>query len=461
VVIVGRPNVGKSSVFNWLLRRRIAIVDATSGVTRDRMCHPLRTDDGYLELVDTGGMGIEDADGLTDQVERQIGTALESASLVLFVVDSKCGIAPLDLRVTELLRRQEKPVLCVANKCDNSVFEAQAAEFHRFGFPLVCVSAAANRGRSELMTAIAERLSTAGAESPAEPELKIAVVGKRNVGKSTFINCLAQTERMIVSEVPGTTRDSVDVHFEHNGKRFVAIDTAGLRRERSISDNVEFYSVRRAHKSIRRADVVLLFLDPTAPISKVDRNLAGYILEHATPFLFVVNKWDLMRPMATGTYEPNIQATFPDLDYVPRVFITAKDSKNVQALVDLAQHLFKQSRERVSTPRLNRMIAKAVKENPPPMKQGRRPKVFYATQAESPRPTIVVFCSDPDEFPQSYKRYLANFLRERLPFCEVPFRINYRSRDTKGRKPRGRGQAASQRRQPPGLAAEFDASDQW
>ena len=346
VAIVGRPNVGKSSLFNWLAGRRIAIVEPTAGVTRDRVSTLIQVGDRFIELVDTGGMGIADVDNLTEHVERQIDTAIDQAHVILFVVDGRAGVTPLDEEVARRLRYVTKPIICVANKCDTPAIDQQTAEFYKLGRgKLVCVSALQNRNRDELLDLIAERLPPPEAleAAPKDPALKLAIVGRRNTGKSTFINSLAESERMIVSEVPGTTRDSVDVRFERDGLQFIAIDTAGVRKERSLANAIEFYSLARAERSIRRADVVLLFLDPQVRISKVDKQLADYVLEQHKPAIFVVNKWDLMLPMRTGRMADYIRKTFPNLDYVPIAFITAKAGKNVHATLNLAQNLHKQA----------------------------------------------------------------------------------------------------------------------
>jgi GTP-binding protein len=274
---------------------------------------------------------------------------------------------------------------------------------------------------------ILERLPAADAvEAPQETAMKLAAVGRRNTGKSTFINCLAESERMIVSEVPGTTRDSVDVRFERDGKSFIAIDTAGVRRERSLANDVEFYSLARAERSIRRADVVLLFMDPRVRISKVDKQLAAYILEQHTPAVFVVNKWDLMAPLPTGKFGNYVRAVFPNLDYVPIAFITAKSGKNVQALLNLAQNLHKQSGRRVSTGDLNRVVRQALERQAPPLRQNRRPKIFYGTQVATNPPTIVLFTNGPSLFDNTYQRYLLKVFRDELRFGDVPIKLYLR-----------------------------------
>lgn len=267
VAIIGRPNVGKSSLFNWLSGRLISVVDPTAGVTRDRVEYLLHENDRYFELVDTGGLGIEDVDNLTEQIEYQIRIAIEQADLLLFVVNAQSGVVPLDLQVAERLRRIDKPKLLVVNKCDSTRTDAEVHEFHRLcEAPLIATSVKANRNRDELITAIVENLppqseleEAHGNELSADPELKLAIVGRRNVGKSTFINALAESERVIVSEIPGTTRDSVDIRFDVDGKRLLAIDTPGVRKRKSLATDVEFYGLVRAaqHPAGRRGVHVL------------------------------------------------------------------------------------------------------------------------------------------------------------------------------------------------------------
>lgn len=447
VAIVGRPNVGKSSLFNWLAGKRIAIVDPTPGVTRDRLSAPVEIAGRYIDLTDTGGMGIEDRDRLTDDVERQIRLALDAASVVLFLVDVRTGPTPLDEHVAEKLRTLQKPVILIANKCDIADLETQTGEFHKFGFgePL-CVSAQQNRHKQPLLDRIVRDLppESAGEAELVDPSLKIAIVGRRNTGKSTFINQLAQEERTIVSQVEGTTRDSVDIRFERDGRTIVAIDTAGVRYRGKIKDDIEFYSLSRAERSIRRADVVLHFLDAAKRISLVDKQLAGYVLDENKPVIFVVNKWDLAREkIVTGEFHEYVQKVFPSLDFVPVAFITAKDNKNVQRVVELAQSLHKQASSRIGTGELNRVLEHALASSPPPMRMNRVAKIYFATQVAANPPTIVLFTNSPDLFDNTYKRYLLKTFRESLPFKEVPIKMYLRAKDRdrserdKPRKKRG------------------------
>lgn len=429
VVIVGRPNVGKSSLFNWLVGKRLAVVDDTAGVTRDRLTYLMCVDDKYFELVDTGGMGVEDEDNLTEHIEQQIQTAIETASVILFVVDTRAGLMPLDMEVGQRLRYETAPVILVANKTDASSLEPDASEFYKLGRgKQVFVSTHQNRGRDELWEAILQKLPDTPNTPPVEPSMKVAIVGRRNTGKSTFVNTLAQAERMIVSEVPGTTRDSVDVHFELDGQSFVAIDTPGIKRTKSISNDMEFYSSHRAQRSIRRADVVLMFFDAIQPISKVDKQIVDYIAQQYRPCIFVVNKWDLCAAsMPTEKWVRYLHESFRSMWHVPIAFITGETGKNVKALLNHAQMLFKQTRLRVSTSDLNKVVRGVLDKNPPPQYQGRMPKVYYATQVGTEPPTIVLFCSDPQGFDATYQRYLLGAFRKQLPFAEVPIKLYLRA----------------------------------
>lgn len=458
VVIVGRPNVGKSSLFNWLAGRKIAIVDDFAGVTRDRVGALLQLGDDetarFCELIDTGGVGIVDRDDLSEDVERQIETAIHEASLILFVVDIREGVMPLDEEVAHRLRYLKTPVILVMNKADTPEFDDRGGEFYRLGRGKpIPVSTHQDRNRKPLLKLIEQMLPPVDTGRPAEAAMKIAVVGRPNTGKSTFINTLANAERMIVSERPGTTRDSVDVQFELDGLTFLAIDTAGVKRKAKIRDNLDFYSIHRAERSIRRADVVLMFLDPTQGITRLDKQLADYIAKEYKPCVFTVNKWDLMltadRDPARGSlsrYAAVVQHAFRNMNYMPLAFITATTGKNVKALLNLAQSLFKQARRRVSTATLNRVLREAVAAHPPAVRENRPPRIYYATQVGIEPPTIVLFVNSTRLFDPTYQRYLLNVFREKLPFRDIPIKLYLRSRkqtDPATRGARSGGEASA------------------
>lgn len=431
VAIVGRPNVGKSSLFNWIAGRRISIVDPTAGVTRDRVSTLVHAGKRYFELVDTGGVGIVDLDNLAADVEKQIQHAIDEAAVILFVVDIRDGRVPLDQEVAERLRDVGKPVIFVANKADTDKLCQNAPEFYKLGYgEPICVSAQQLRGKEELYDAIVYKLPRdTGAKPPKEVALKLAIVGRRNVGKSTFINTLADADRVIVSEIAGTTRDSIDVRFERDGKAFLAIDTAGVRKKPKLASDIEFYSMVRAERSIRRADVVFHFFDPRYRISRVDKQLAEYILNQNKPAVFVVNKWDLMKDsMPTERMANYIRAMFPMLEHVPIAFITATRGKNVLRLLQLALQLQKQAGYRASTGDLNRVLKQAMEVNGPPMRNNRLPKIYYATQVSTHPPTIVLMTNEPDLFDETYVRYLTKTLRDSFPFSEVAIKLILRAK---------------------------------
>lgn len=434
VVVVGRPNVGKSSLFNWLIEKRIAIEDPTAGVTRDRLVQRVSLEDRVFDLVDTGGMGFDDPDGLTTQIDAQIASGLTSAALIVFVVEVRSGLLPADREVARRVRLTGAPVLLVANKADDPKYDLLSHDFDELGFgePLI-VSVRQNRNRAELVDEIVAHLPEAWpeeAEGAALPEMKLAIVGRRNVGKSTFTNALAHEERVITSPVAGTTRDSVDVRFEVDGHSFLAIDTPGLRRTKSRTTDLDFYSTHRAERSIRRADVVLLFLDASEPIGRVDKQLVDTILVEAKPVVFVINKWDLYAgEVDRKEWDDYLRETFRSMPWAPVEFTTATSGRNVKAVVDTAQRLFRQSSTRIATAKLNTVIRTAVETNRPPADgRGRPVRIYYATQVEVNPPTIVLSTSDPRSITEPYKRYLVNSLRQTTLLKEVPIRLFVRGR---------------------------------
>ena len=448
VAIVGRPNVGKSSLLNALAGEMISIVEPTAGVTRDRVSTFIGRNDRYFELVDTGGYGIVDSDELSDHIERQILQAVESANLVLFVVDIRDGVTPLDKQIAQMLRRRaDLDVIGVANKADSAKLFPTAGEFTRLGFgEFLCVSAQNNLNKADLLDRIFERiedLEHSGA--PPEPVMRIAIVGKRNVGKSSMVNAIAGSERVIVSEVPGTTRDAIDVRIEKDGRTLIFVDTAGVRKKGKMADSIEFYSSVRATRSISRADVVWFLIDATVPISQVDKKLAHLIAQEYKSCILVVNKWDLAKDVAaTGDYEEYLTAKLPVLKHAPISFTTATAGKNVQSTVDLSTELFKQANTWITTGRLNKgcEIIKT-EQTGARRKTSVWPKIYYATQIAANPVTILMFVNNPKLFDESYLRYIVNRLQTLLPVSEVPIRLFARSH--KNEKRSGRKTSAKKR----------------
>jgi GTPase len=456
VAIVGRPNVGKSSLLNALAGKRISIVQDMPGVTRDRISTPLRVAGKWVELVDTGGYGFEDSQGLTDHIKEQIEHAMVRADLVLFIVDAHTGLTEGDRIIAKLLRENEIDAVAVANKVDGKQYELIAAEFAELGLGTPhFVSATTTRGLDELRILISDKVDLSEApEDLPDAQMLLAIVGKRNAGKSTFVNAVSTVfeddpERVIVSEVPGTTRDSVDVRFEKDGKTLIVIDTAGVRKKRHmVADDIEFYSFHRAQRSVRRADVVVQMLDAMEPISEPDKKLAQYIIEQHKPVVIVLNKWDLLleearkqNPEASNNelnakmldkFREYVNVELRGLNHAPVTFITAKDLKKVQVVLDLAQKLFKQTTTRLTTSKLNDAVEKVMAERAPTGGVSRaRPKVYYATQVDVSPPTIVLFVNKLSFFDSNYQRFMVNRFREYLPFENVPIKLFVRERERK------------------------------
>ncbi len=420
-----------------MLGKRISIVDDRAGVTRDRLTSLCQEGDTFFDLVDTGGFGIEELDHLSKDIEKQIAVAIEKASLILFVVDAQAGITKLDADLANILRKEQKTVLLIANKTDNQMLSYQASEFGGLGLgnPLP-FSALHGRGKSELLEEIVKHLPS-HTSLPVDPVMKVAMVGARNVGKSTFINSLAGEERVIVSELPGTTRDAVDVRFDIGDKTFLAIDTAGVKKKSKIKDDVEFYSFARAERSVRRADVILLMIDATEHLGQVTKKLAGFIFDNFKPCVIVINKWDLAKGQADiRDYQEYLEKTLKTFPFAPITVTCAKDGTNVMDTIKVAEVLFKQSHIRLSTSRLNKAIEMIRKSKPPSSTRAKgRPKFYYATQIAVAPPTIVMFVNDLDAFDYNYKRFVTNRMRELLPFKEIPIRVLIRRRTEGAQEP--------------------------
>ena len=430
VAIIGRPNVGKSSLLNALAGQMISIVEPTAGVTRDRISTFIGRDDRYFELIDTGGYGIVDPSSpgqLSEHIEQQILQAIESAQIVLFMVDIRDGLVPLDEKIARLLRKNNLDVIGVANKADTARMFPAAAEFTRLGFgEFLCISAKNNLNKAVLLDRIFDKLASLEPARPTEPVMKIAIVGKRNTGKSTLVNAMVGSERVIVSETPGTTRDAVDVRFEKDGKTIIVIDTAGIRKKGKMADSIEFYSYVRATRSIRRADVVLFMIDATVPVSQVDKKLARFITEEHRSCIIIINKCDLAKESAaTDDYQEYLTKLLPGLKYAPIAFTTATEAKNVQSVLDLAAEIFKQTTMWIPTAKLNKAFEIMKKEKIGTTKGKKKgwPKIYYATQVAVNPVTILMFVNRPELFEENYRRFIINRLRTMLPIEEVPIRL--------------------------------------
>ncbi len=435
VAVVGRPNVGKSTLFNALAGSRIAIEADAPGVTRDRVLFPLTIEDRTFDLVDTGGIGIVDSQKLEKQVENQISLAIDAADLLLFLVDSRDGMTPMDEEIARRLRRAGKRVLLVASKVDTQRIEDSLPSFHALGFgEPVCVSAKQNRGLYDLEEAIVGNLppEPEGEKEPTAKELpKIALVGRRNVGKSTFINQISGAERVIVSDTPGTTRDSLDIAVRSDRASFVLIDTAGLRKRGQMDDSLEFFGHMRTERAIRRADAVILMLDATDEIGKVDKQIAAFILSQFKPW----NKWDLAEERNPGVrvdvFSKYVNDRLPGMHFCRLAAMSAKEGVNAWEVIESALELVAQGGEKVGTAALNAALVEAQKKRATRAKGGKLGKIYYGTQTGVNPPAFLLFVNNPSQFDDNYLRYLGNRLRESLPYPEIPLKIMLKSSNEK------------------------------
>jgi len=437
VAIVGRPNVGKSALFNRLIGRRVAIVHEEAGVTRDRLCSEAVWNDQRFELIDTGGIGRIDraasADAIESGTRAQVDVALQDAAVVIFVVDVSDGRVALDEEVARLLHQSGRTVLAAVNKCDNDALEEQAVEFEALGFPVFPVSALHGRGVAALVEAALPRLPPARNVTTARP-LKVAVVGRPNVGKSSYINRLLRSERVIVSDVPGTTRDSIEIPFTvgkgEQARHYVLIDTAGIRRQRRQGTAVDTFSMMRTESSIEQSDLVVLMLDATQGPSLQDRKTAGKILENRKGCILVINKWDLADEVTQRTYTTALRQAMPFLGFVPVIYLSAKSGYNVRRTVDAIDYVAAQIQTQLTTGTLNRVLQDATQRVTPPAGRGGtgRLKIFYATQTGTQPIRIKLFVNDPKRVTDAYRTYLVNALRGAFGLEGAPVILQFHAR---------------------------------
>jgi GTP-binding protein len=447
VAIVGRPNVGKSALFNRLVGRKIAIVHDQPGITRDRISAICTRGAQPFMLWDTGGVGGAGESELSKQVRRAVEEAIHDSDLLLFLVDAKEGLSPLDQELARMLRRSQKPVVLVINKIDTEKHENLAIDFATMGFSnTVSISAAHGRGISELIETIDQLLPSPSSDNQSpgtsHQPLSITIIGRPNVGKSSLINSIVRSERAIVSELPGTTRDAIDISYERDGQQFLFIDTAGMRRRGKHSSSVEVFSVMRAERSIRRADLCVLIVDLTTGVTAQDKRIAGLIQKARKAALVILNKWDLIKPrrnekkMVTQLIDETWARLF-FLDYVPVLVASAQTGENIDELFALIEKVRRAARERIGTGVLNRLLRAAFAANPPPMVSGRRLKLFYAAQASgNPHgalepPEFVLFVNEPRLLNETYYRYLEARIRKAQPYPGLPIILTCRPRQEK------------------------------
>jgi len=432
IAIVGRPNVGKSTLFNRIVGRRKAMVDDTPGVTRDRNYANVDRFDVPFILIDTGGFEPETNDRLLQQMREQSQLAMDEADLILFVMDGRDGLTPADVEVVEMLRRVDKPVFFLVNKIDGDKQETAIGDFYTLGVDnLIAVSAEHNRGIGDLMDEVIKALPP-GSQADADEELtKIAVVGRPNVGKSTLVNRLLGVERVVANPTPGTTRDSIDTYFTCNRKRYLLIDTAGIRRKGKTTEKIEKYSVVDSLRSIERADVVLIVINAEEGVTEQDTKIAGYAFEAGRGCIFVVNKWDTLTKdnASMGKFIEDIRMEFKYLPFAPIVFVSAITGQRLGKVMTEVDTVMEQFTRRITTSELNRVFSMATEEHHAPLFQGRRVKFYFATQVGTRPPSIVIFTNRPDGVHFSYERYIINRLRDAFGFTGTPMRLLFKGRE--------------------------------
>jgi len=431
VAVVGRPNVGKSTFFNQIVGKRISIVDDQPGVTRDRIYADAEWLNRKFTLVDTGGLDPESDDELLVKMRRQVEIAIDTADVIIFLVDGQVGVTPADHQIANLLRKTRKPVVVAVNKIDNFEDEAMVADFFSLGLgEPMGISAVHKRGIGDLLDKVVKYLPDKGIDEEEDQMIKIAVVGRPNVGKSSLVNRLLGEERVIVSDIPGTTRDAIDTPFEVDGKKYLIIDTAGIRRKSRINEALERYSVLRALAAIRRCDVVLMMLDATQPVAEQDAKIAGLAIEEGKATVIVVNKWDLIEKdtYTMEEYKNRILQKLGFIAYAPMVFISAKTGQRTNRILELVDEVYSRYTMRVSTGVLNDCISDATAVAAPPSEKGRMLKIYYATQVSVKPPTFVLFVNDPELMHESYQRYLENYLRKTFDLMGTPIRLLVRQR---------------------------------
>ncbi|MCX5914153.1 MAG: ribosome biogenesis GTPase Der, partial [Deltaproteobacteria bacterium] len=432
IAIVGRPNVGKSTLFNRLVKRRKAIVEDEPGVTRDRNYAEALYEDHPFLLIDTGGFEPAAKERIPKQVQEQAEVAIQEADLVLFLMDGKEGLNPADIEVAHYLRKVTKPVFYVVNKIDGERQEENVIDFYQLGVPaLYSISAEHGRGVADLMDGVFKVLTpTPLQEEREEGEIRVALVGRPNVGKSSLLNKLIGRPRAVVDSTPGTTRDAIDTPLRREGRKYIFIDTAGIRRKSKVSKRLEKYMTIRALKSLERCDVAVILLDGFEGLTDQDARIAEFAEENGRALIFIVNKWDLVEKETSTLeqYKKRIRKEIKTLDYVPILFISALTGQRVSKLFETIDAVISEHRKRIATAKLNQWLQEIFQNNPPPLAGSRTVKLYYISQVTTAPPTFVLFTNEPGGVTEPYLRYLMRQLRERYGFAGTPLRILLRRR---------------------------------
>lgn len=432
VAIVGRPNVGKSTFFNRIVGQRISIVEDTPGVTRDRLYADAEWCGHSFTLIDTGGLEIKSEDVMWSHIRAQAQIAVETADVIVFMLDGKTGLTHEDYEVAAYLRKSRKPILLVVNKLDNNE-QHLLYDFYELGLgEPIGISAGQAKGLGDVLDEIVKLTGKYETEEK-EEALKIAVVGKPNAGKSSLINKLLGYDRVIVSDIAGTTRDAIDTRIKIGDKEYILIDTAGIRRKRSVEEDLEQYSVMRSLGAVRRADVCLIVIDSSEELSEQDVKIAGYVHEQGKPSIVVMNKWDVVEKdtYTIEKYNRKLKEELKFMDYFIPTYVSAKTGKRVDNLIKLAERAYENASRRISTGLLNDVLREAILTNEPPSKNGKRLKIYYVTEVSANPPTFVIFVNDDTLMHFSYRRYLENALRRSFDFEGTPVRLIIRNKNEK------------------------------
>ena len=433
VAVVGRPNVGKSTFFNYLAGSRISIVEDTPGVTRDRIYTEVEWRSRKFTMIDTGGIEPYSEDIIMQQMKRQAEIAIETADVIIFMVDAKDGMTATDKEVATMLRKSHKPIVLTVNKVDRvGDPPPEVYEFYNLGMgDMIVISSVHGLGMGDVLDAVYDHFPDENNEDDDDETIKVAVVGKPNAGKSSLINSILGEDRVIVSNIPGTTRDAIDTHVEKDGQKFTFIDTAGIRKRSKINENIEKYSAIRSWAAIERADVCLIMIDAEDGVTEQDTKIAGYAHQQGKASIIVINKWDLIEKQ-TGTleeYRKTVHEKLGFMTYAPVIFISAKTGQRVHKIYELIKYVADQAAFRISTGMLNDLVYDAVAMVQPPSDKGKRLKIYYMTQAAIKPPTFIIFVNDLELFHYSYERYLENQLRKSFGFEGTPIRFIHRQRD--------------------------------
>ena len=435
VAIVGRPNVGKSTLFNKIVGKRMSIVDDTPGVTRDRIYSKAEWRSREFMLVDTGGIEPESKDVILSQMREQAQLAIDSADVIIFVADVRTGVTASDISVAQMLQKSGKPIVLCVNKCDSvGDLPPEIYEFYNLGLgDPIAVSSVHGHGTGDLLDAVIDSTDWDSEDDYDDDYIKVAIIGKPNAGKSSLVNKIAGENRMIVSDKAGTTRDAVDTIVQYNDNKYVLIDTAGIRRKSRVSDDVEKYSVLRAFMAVDRADVCVMMIDAAEGFTEQDSKIAGYAHEQGKATVIAINKWDLIEKDGKTMQEftKKLEVDFSFMSYAPFVFISAKTGQRLDKLFELINYTVEQNARRITTGKLNELLSYAVARVQPPTDKGKRLKLFYLTQPSVKPPTFVCFCNKKDLFHFSYQRYIENQIRETFGLDGTPIRFIVREREEK------------------------------